>query len=72
MRSEAQKKADEKYIRSGKCKYKTIAARLHINQAEEIQAYSNSQNLTVSKFMTLAAEYCIKNNIQLNDVDDNT
>ncbi|MBQ9948651.1 MAG: hypothetical protein IJO91_09715 [Oscillospiraceae bacterium] len=56
MRSEAQKKADEKYIRSGKCKYKTIAARLHINQAEEIQAYSNSQNLTVSKFMTLAAE----------------
>ena len=70
MRSEAQKKADAKYARSGKCKYRTVAARLHIEQADAIQKAAESHGLTVSRFMALAAMYCMENDIPLNDEDD--
>lgn len=67
MRSEAQKRADKKYNDSDKCKYTTVATRLHINQAEAIKQIANNYNITVSKYIALACKYCIDNNIQLND-----
>ena len=63
MRSDAQKKADRKYIESGKCQYKTVSTRLHTEQLEIIRESADKSHLTISKFMLLSALYCIKNNI---------
>lgn len=69
MRSDAQKKADKKYIKSGKCQYKTISARLHNEQAECIQKAAENIGVTQSKFILLSALHCIKNNIKFSNND---
>ena len=67
MRSDAQKKADKKYIESGKCKYKTIGTRLNIEQAQRIEKAANKAGLSISKFLLKSALYCIENNIDLKE-----
>lgn len=63
-RSEAQKRADKKYIDSGKCKYKTIAARVHIDQAQAIDKAAEKLGISTSKFLTLAALYCVDHDVK--------
>ena len=63
MRSEAQKKADKKYKESGKSKYKTVGASLHIKQADQLQAAADALGLTLSKYLVLSALYCSENQI---------
>lgn len=65
MRSESQKRADKNYIDSGKCKYKTASARLHIDQYQKIESAAGKVGMTVSKFLLLSALYCIKHNINI-------
>lgn len=63
MRSDAQKRADKKYQDSGKNKYKTIGARLHIDQADQLQTTAENLGLTLSKYLVLSALYCSDNQI---------
>lgn len=63
MRSEAQKKADQKYRNSDKNQYKTISCGLRKEQAQDIENYAKNQGLTISKFLLQSAMYCMKKNI---------
>lgn len=44
---------------------KTIGCRLTKEKAEELRVYAESQGLTISKFASLAMQYCKNNNINL-------
>ena len=44
---------------------KTIGCRLTKEKAEELRIYAESQGLTISKFASLAMQYCKNNNINL-------
>ena len=66
-RSEAQKKDDKKYQNSEKCKYKTVGARLHVDNIANIEAAAEKNGITISKFLTLSALYCANNNIKFDD-----
>ncbi len=64
-RSEAQKRADEIYRKSGKYNRVTIGANVRKEEAVEIQNAANAIGLTASRFLLLSAQYCIDNNIDL-------
>ncbi|MCM1059635.1 MAG: hypothetical protein NC452_05020 [Eubacterium sp.] len=66
-RSEAQKRADKKYQESDKYHYKTISTKLHTDKIEKISEAANKAGVSTSKFLVLAAEYCIDNNIKFED-----
>ena len=63
LRSEAQKKADQKYRNSDKNQYKTISCGLRREQAQDIENYAKNQGLTISKFLLQSAIYCMDNKI---------
>ncbi len=72
MRSDAQKRADSNYKSSDKNKYRTIAASLHIDQAQKIKAAAEKCNISTSKYIVLACKYCIDNDVDLCIGDENT
>ena len=63
MRSEAQKKADQKYRASPKNNYTSISAGMTKEQAEMCKEYAQKYNMTPSRFAVNAMLYCIENNI---------
>ena len=67
MRSEAQKKADQKYRASPKNNYTSISAGMTKEQAELCKSYAKKLNITPSKFAVCSMIYCIENNITFND-----
>lgn len=70
MRTEAQKKAEKKYRDSGKAKYATLNAVLHVDNLDKVKKAALSSNLTPSKFATRAVFYCANNNIDLSQYDE--
>ncbi len=70
MRTEAQKKADKKYRESGKDKYKTIGAVMHIDNFNKIKKLASESGLSASKYATRAILYCANNNIDLSQYDE--
>lgn len=67
MRSEAQRKADKKYKRAGRDKYKTIGAVMHSDNIEKIKEIAIANGLSASKYTARAALYCAINNIDLSE-----
>lgn len=61
-RSEAQKRADKKYIAKT---YKRYAVNARLEFAAVIDEYCRANNLSNSSFFLNAAKYCIDNNIDL-------
>ena len=70
MRSEAQKRADKKYRDSGKDKYKTFGISMHSDNIKKVKDTALSQNLSPSKFAARAVYYCVNNDIDLSDYND--
>ena len=64
-RSEAQKRADKKYAETHEINYTTIGTRVEKKKAELIKSEAAKQGVSPSKFLLLAATYCIENNIDL-------
>ena len=64
-RSEAQKRADKKYAETHEINYTTIGMRVEKKKAEIINEQAVKQGVSPSKFLLLAATYCIENNIDL-------
>ncbi|MBQ8842351.1 MAG: hypothetical protein IJZ65_06970 [Ruminiclostridium sp.] len=62
-RSEAQKRADKKYAETHEINYTTIGMRVEKKKAEIIKEQAVKQGVSPSKFLLLAATYCIENNI---------
>lgn len=63
MRSEAQKRADEKYRKSEKNNYTSISSGMTKEQAALCKEYAAEIGMTPSKFALSAMLYCIENNI---------
>ena len=63
MKTEAQKKAQDKYRRSDKYNWTTIASGMTKSEAEKIREAAAKLETTPSKFMLNAALYCIENDI---------
>ena len=70
MRSEAQKKADKKYKEAGKDKYRNIGASMRIDNIEKIKKIAQANGLTPSKYTARAVFYCVNNNIDLSEYDE--
>ncbi len=70
MRSEAQRRADKKYKESGKDKYKTLGVVMHSDNINKVRETALSQNLSPSKFAARAVYYCVNNDIDLSDYND--
>ena len=69
MRSEAQKKADKKYMNSEKYKYKTVGVKIHEDNLKILREFATSSGLTAPKYLQRAAYYCALNNIDLTRFD---
>lgn len=63
MRSEAQKRADKKYFETHEINHTTISAKVEKKKAEEIKTEAQKQGITASKYLLLAASYCMEHNI---------
>ncbi len=70
MRSEAQKRADKKYRDLGKDKYRNLSTKIHINNIEKIKRIALNSGLTPSKYTARAVFYCVNNNIDLSEYDE--
>lgn len=70
MRSEAQRRADKKYKESGKDKYKTLGVVMHSDNINKVRETALSQNLSPSKFAARAVYYCVNNDVDLSDYND--
>ena len=70
MRSEAQRRADKKYKESGKDKYNTFGVVMHSDNINKVRETALSQNLSPSKFAARAVYYCVNNDIDLSDYND--
>ena len=58
--SDARRRANKKY---SDMHYKTVTYKAKISDYEQIQAYAESKNISVSKLCKLCVEYCMKNGI---------
>lgn len=64
--SEARRRANKKYSQSH---YKSINYQAKISDYEQIKAYAESKNISVSKLCKLCVAYCIENNIDITSND---
>ena len=62
--SEARRRANKKY---SDMHYKTITYKSKISDYEQIKAYAESKNISISKLCKLCVEYCMKNDIDVID-----
>lgn len=69
MRSEAQKRADKKYLETHEINQTTISTRVEKKKAEEIRTEAERQGMTASKYLLSAVLYCIENNIRFERED---
>ena len=63
--SDARRRANKKY---SDIHYKTVTYKSKISDYEQIKAYADSKNISVSKLCKLCVAYCMKNDI--NVIDD--
>lgn len=63
--SEARRRANKKYSQSH---YKSINYQAKISDYEQIKAYADSKNISISKLCKLCVAYCMKHKIDI--VDD--
>ena len=62
--SDARRRANKKY---SDMHYKTITYKSKISDYEQIKAYAESKNISISKLCKLCVEYCMKNDIDVID-----
>ena len=63
----AQLRANKKYDRNH---YKTVTYKSKINDYEQIKAYAESKNISVSKLCKLCVAYCLQNGIEFDDISE--
>ena len=63
----AQLRANKKYDRNH---YKTITYKAKISDYEQIKAYAESKNISVSKLCKLCVAYCLQNDIEFDDISE--
>ena len=64
--SEARRRANKKYSQNH---YKSINYQAKISDYEQIKAYAESKNISVSKLCKLCVAYCIENNVDITGND---
>ena len=62
--SDARRRANKKYSQSH---YKSINYQAKISDYEQIKAYAESKNISVSKLCKLCVAYCIEHDINIID-----
>ena len=62
--SEARRRANKKYSQSH---YKSINYQAKISDYEQIKAYAESKNISVSKLCKLCVAYCMEHDIDIID-----
>ena len=62
--SDARRRANKKYSQSH---YKSINYQAKISDYEQIKAYAESKNISISKLCKLCVAYCMKNDINIID-----
>ena len=62
--SDARRRANKKY---SDMHYKTVTYKAKISDYEQIKAFADSKNISVSKLCKLCVEYCMKNDINIID-----
>ena len=62
--SDARRRANKKYSQNH---YKSINYQAKISDYEQIKAYAESKNISVSKLCKLCVAYCMENNINIID-----
>ena len=60
--SDARRRANKKYSQNH---YKSINYQAKISDYEQIKAYADSKNISISKLCKLCVAYCMKNNIDI-------
>ena len=50
--------------------YKTITYKSKISDYEQIKAYAESKGISVSKLCKLCVAYCLKNDIDVDDISE--
>ena len=60
--SEARRRANKKY---SDIHYKTVTYKAKISDYEQIKAYANSKNISVSKLCKLCVAYCMDHDIDI-------
>lgn len=63
----AQLRANKKYDRNH---YKTITYKSKISDYEQIKAYAESKNISVSKLCKLCVAYCLQNDIEFDNISE--
>ena len=63
----AQLRANKKYDRNH---YKTVTYKSKISDYEQIKAYAESKNISVSKLCKLCVAYCLQNDIEFDDISE--
>ena len=62
--SDARRRANKKY---SDIHYKTVTYKSKISDYEQIKAYADSKNISISKLCKLCVAYCMKNDIDIID-----
>ena len=62
--SDARRRANKKY---SDIHYKTVTYKAKISDYEQIKAFADSKNISVSKLCKLCVAYCMKNDIDVID-----
>ena len=60
--SDARRRANKKYSQNH---YKSINYQAKISDYEQIKAFADSKNISISKLCKLCVAYCMKNNIDI-------
>ena len=63
----AQLRANKKYDRNH---YKTVTYKSKISDYEQIKAYAESKNISISKLCKLCVAYCLQNDIEFDDISE--
>ena len=64
--SDARRRANKKYSQSH---YKSINYQAKISDYEQIKAYAESKNISISKLCKLCVAYCMENDIDITGND---
>ena len=62
--SDARRRANKKY---SDMHYKTVTYKSKISDYEQIKAYAESKNISISKLCKLCVEYCMEHDIDIID-----
>ena len=62
--SDARRRANKKY---SDMHYKTVTYKAKISDYEQIKAYADSKNISISKLCKLCVEYCMEHDIDVID-----